>query len=325
VNKVENRSLPISISSSGSLSAYNRLSLFSEVQGIFDWSAGNFKPGEYYKGGSTLLRINSQEFQANIRAQRGSFITQLVALLPDLRLDYPDVAPRWSAYLDSVDVSKAIPTLPEFSSDREKYFITGKGLLSSYYQIKNLEERLSKYRIRAPFSGVLTQALVNKGTLVSPGMKLGEFIDPGLYELQLSVNSAYSDLLKRGKTVELSNIEKTKSWSGKVVRVNRIVDPASQTIQAFIHVRGKDLREGMFMEANIPAEKVDDAFEIDRKLLVDDNKVYVVRDSSLSLAEVVPVHFTDNTAIVKGLTNGTQVIAKITPGAYSGMRVKISN
>lgn len=323
VQEVQNSSEPISISASGSLMAYNRVSLFSEVQGVFDWSAGNFKAGEYYKGGNTLLRINSQEFQANIRAQRSNFVTQIVGLLPDLRLDYADVAPKWQAYMDSIHVNKPVPPLPEFSNEQEKLYVTGKGVLSSYYQIKNLEERLAKYRIRAPFSGILTQALVNKGALVSPGMKLGEFIDPSLYELQLAVNANYADLLKVGKTVELSNIEKTQTWKGKVVRVNKIVDAASQTIQAFIHLRGKDLREGMFLEADIPAQEVKNAYEIDRKLLVDNNKVYVVQDSSLTLAEVKPVHFTENTAIVQGLTDGTQVIAKSVPGAYSGMRVKI--
>lgn len=323
VKEVQNASEPISISANGSLSAYNRVSLFSEVQGVFNWSAGAFKAGEYYKRGTTLLRINSKEFQANIRAQRSNFATQIVGLLPDLRLDYGDAAPKWQAYMDSINVNKTVPPLPEFSSEKEKLYVTGKGVLSTYYQIKNLEERLAKYRIRAPFSGILTEAMVNKGALVSPGQKLGEFIDPSLYELQLSVNSSYSDLLKIGKKVQLENIEKTKTWTGKVVRVNNIVDAASQTIQAFIHVRGKDLREGMFLEADIPAQAITDAYEIDRKLLVDNNKVYIVRDSTLALAEVDPVHFTESTAIVKGLTNGMQVLSRSVPGAYSGMRVKI--
>ncbi len=323
IKEVSNSNEPISIRASGSLAAYNRVSLFSEVQGIFDWSEGNFKAGEYYKADNTLIQINSQEFQANIRAQRSNFVTQIVGLLPDLRLDYADAAPKWQAYMDKIDVNKYVPPLPDFSSEQEKLYITGRGILSSYYQIKNLEERLGKYNIQAPFSGVLTQALVNKGTLVSPGMKLGEFIDPSLYELQLSVNSGYSDLLKTGKTVALSNIEKTQNWQGKVVRVNSIVDAASQTIQAFIHVRGKGLREGMFLEADIPAQAIENAFEIDRKLLVDNNKVYVVQDSSLSLMEVEPIYFNERTAIVKGLENGTQLLAKSVPGAYSGMRVKI--
>ncbi|MEM9991615.1 MAG: HlyD family efflux transporter periplasmic adaptor subunit, partial [Bacteroidota bacterium] len=276
-----------------------------------------------YKAGATLLRINSKEFEANLRAQRSNFLTQLVALLPDLRLDYADAAPKWQNYMDSIEVSKVTPQLPAFSTEQEKLYITGKGILSSFYQIKNLEERLVKYRIRAPFSGILTQALVNKGTLVSPGMQLGEFIDPSLYELQLAVNANYVDLLKVGKTVELHNVERTKSWTGKVVRINSIVDAASQTIQAFIHLRGKELREGMFLEADIPAQNVQNAFELDRKLLVENNKVYVVQDSILALAEVQPVHFTENTAIVKGLNDGTKVVSRSVPGAYSGMKVKI--
>ncbi len=51
------------------------------------------------------------------------------------------------------------------SSEKENYFITGRGIVSSYYNLKNLEQRLSKYVISAPFSGILTEALVTEGTL----------------------------------------------------------------------------------------------------------------------------------------------------------------
>jgi len=177
---VKNKSTPITLSANGSLSARDRVDLFAEVQGIFEKSANSFKPGSYYTKGQTLLSLNSDEFRANIRAQKANLYNQVVRFLPDLKLDYSDAFSKWEKYAAEFDETKPLTPLPQTSSEREKLFITGKGIYTTYYNIANLEERLGKYVIRAPFSGVLTEAIVNKGALVSPGQKLGQFINTGI-------------------------------------------------------------------------------------------------------------------------------------------------
>lgn len=320
---VKNESTPVTLTASGSLTARDRVDLFAEVQGIFEKSANNFKPGSYYQKGQTLLRINSDEFKANIRAQKASLYNQIVRFLPDLKLDYPDAFSKWEKYVAEFDENEPLKEMPKPTSEKEKLFITGKGIYTTYYTITNLEERLEKHFIRAPFSGVLTEAMVNPGALVSPGQKLGQFINTGVYELEVNVNVEYMDLLKVGRSVKLHNMEQTKNWTGKVMRVNGRVDQASQTIGVFIQVNGKDLKEGMYLEADLEAKEVADTYQLDRQLLLDNNRVFVIENSKLALANVAPVYFKEDAVIVKGLTDGTQILAKPIPGAYSGMNVKI--
>ena len=320
---VNNANTPITLTASGSLAARDRVDLFAEVQGIFESSAKTFKPGSYYAKGQTLLKINSEEFRANIRAQKASLYNQMVGFLPDLRLDYADAFPKWQEYIRSFDETKPLQPLPEPTTEKEKLFITGKSIYTTFYNISNLEERLGKYIIRAPFSGVLTEVMVNPGALVSPGQRLGQFISTGIYELEVNVNVAYMDLLRVGRTVELHNLEKTKKWTGKVARVNGKVNQASQTIGVFIQVSGKDLKEGMYLEADLEAKQIADTYELDRQLLLDNNQVYIINDTLLAVTDVSPVHFKENSVVVQGLANGTQILAKPVPGAYSGMRVKI--
>ncbi|HFA49422.1 MAG TPA: HlyD family efflux transporter periplasmic adaptor subunit [Bacteroidetes bacterium] len=322
---VHNGSTPITVTASGNLKAKNRVELFSEVQGVFESSAKPFKPGTHFSKGQTLLRLNSDEHRANLKAQKSSLYNQVVRLLPDLRLDYPEASPNWEKYLRDFDVDKPLADLPEPTSEKEKLFIAGRNITTTFYAIKNLEERLRKYTVRAPFSGVLTEALVNPGALVRNGQKLGEFIAPGSYEMEVNANAAYADLLRVGKSVELHDPARTGKWTGKVVRVNGKVNQASQTIQLFVEVRGKDLKEGMFLEADVTARSVDNTFEVNRKLLFDGNKLFVIQDTVLSIAEVEPVFFKKNTVVVKGLREGVQLLAKPVPGAYKGMLVKKFN
>ena len=215
-----------------------------------------------------------------------------------------------------------MPALPELKDDKLGYFISGRGITTAYYNIKNQEQRLGKYVMRAPFDGILTAALVNKGTLVRTGQQLGEFIDPSSYELELAVSKEFSDLLKRGAAVTLVNLNKTRTYTGTVSRINAKIDQATQTIAVFVDVAAPDLKEGMYLEAALAARDQENAVQISRKLLVNESEVYVVRDSVLDLIAVDPVHFSDKNVVIKGLEDGLLMLSKPIPGAYPGMKVK---
>ena len=323
VDTIKNTDVPIIIPANGNLVAKRRVELYAEVQGIFKNSSNLFKAGQEYKRGQTLISIDASEYYASVQSSKSNLYNQITAIMPDLRLDYPDVFPKWEAYLNSFNINETTPKLPEISNDKEKYFINGRGILTTYYNVKNLEQRLGKYRISAPFTGVLTEALVTEGTLIRAGQKLGEFIDTSTYELQVSLNKDYADLLEVGENVELSNINKTKTYKGKVSRVNASIDQATQTVSAFIEVSNNTLKEGMYLQAELEARTIKNAIAIDRGLVNDRNEIFTVKDSTLVSLTVNPVYFSDKKAVVKGVPNGEVILSKPVSGAYNGMLVKV--
>ena len=323
VDTVKNGTVSLVVPANGNLKAKKRVELYSEVQGVFRPGSKLFRTGQEYSTGQTLIRIDANEYLASVQSSKSTLYNLLTSIMPDLRLDYPEIYPKWQAYLNSFDLNKPTPQLPEMTSEKEKFFITGRQIVSNYYAVKNLEQRLSKYTISAPFSGILTEALVTEGTLIRSGQKLGEFINTGVYELEVSVSKTYGEFLKVGKKVELSNLEKTKTYTGEVTRVNGKVDQGSQTINVFIEVSGDDLKEGQYLEANLDAKEETDAIEINRSLLLDNDQIFVVRDSILDLMYVDPVYFTDKTVVLKNVPDGEVIVAKPLTGAYAGMLVKI--
>lgn len=320
---VENGTVPIVVPANGNLVAKNRVELYAEVQGVFRKGSQLFKTGERYNKGETIIRIDASEYSASVQSAKSNLFNELTSIMPDLRLDYPELFPKWQAYLNSFDMTKVTPQLPEMTSEKEKFFISGRGILTSFYNVKNLEQRLSKYRISAPFSGVLTETLVTEGTLVRSGQKLGEFINTDVYELEVAVSKTFSDLLKVGENVRLSAMDDTKQYTGKVARINGRVDQASQTIKAFIEVKENTLREGMYLEAELDAKEETDAIEIDRNLLMEGDKIFVVRDTILDMIDVNPVYFTDKRVVLKDVPDGITIMSKPLLGAYTGMAVQV--
>lgn len=320
---VQNTTIPIVVPANGTVIAKRRVELYAEVQGVFNKGSKLFKPGENYSQGETIIRIDAAEYAASVQSAKSNLYNLLTSIMPDLRLDYPSIFDKWQRYLTNFDLGSSTPTLPEMTTEKEKYFISGRGILTSYYNVKNLEQRLGKYRITAPFNGVLTEALVTEGTLIRSGQKLGEFINTEVYELEVAVSKTYSDLLKLGENVALFNLEKTQEFKGTVTRINGSVDQASQTITAFIEVKDERLKEGMYLEAQLNAKEETDAIEINRGLLLENNQIFVVRDTILDILEVNPVYFSDKKVVVKNIPNGTVIIARPVVGAYAGMLVKV--
>lgn len=323
VSNVQNTTIPVVITANGNLIAQHKMQLFAEVQGVLKATSKEFKAGTSYANGETILDINDEEFLANIQSQKSNFNNSIIAIMPDIRLDYPNEYQKWQQYLKSLDIHKQLPELPSFNSDKEKYFVAGKGINANYFSIKNLEVKLKKHKLTAPYNGIVTEALVTPGTLVRVGQQLGEFINTSSYEMEVAINAEFADLLKIGNNVTLHNTERTKEYIGTVIRINGKVDAISQTIKAYIKVAHKDLKEGLFLEADLSAKTIDNATEISRKLLVNGKQIFTVKDSVLKLIDINPIYLSAEKAIVKGIKNGTRILSKPIPSAYDGMLVKI--
>ena len=321
IDTVMNTTIPIIIPANGNLIAKRRVEIYSEVQGIFKPASKLFKPGEKYQKNETFVTINDSEYYASVQSAKSNLYNSIVAIMADLRLDFPKVYPKWKTFLTSFDLDKTTPTLPKMNSEKEKYFITGRGIISSYYNVKNLEQRLSKYTIKAPFKGILTESLVTEGTLIRNYQKLGDFIDPTVYEMEVSLGKNYVNLLEIGKEVELNNLEHTQKYMGKISRINGNVNSTTQTISVFIEVEHSNLKEGMYLEANLSAKNELNAIEINRSLLIDESKIFIVKNNLLDVIKVTPTYFSETKVVLKNIPDGTVILTNPFPGAYAGMMV----
>lgn len=321
---VANTSVETTLGVQGRLMAYNKISLFTEVGGAVLATGKPFKKGTYFKKGETLMRIDDAEARLNLQSQKANLLNAIAMMMPDLKIDYSESFANWEHYLADFDVNESIQPLPEPANQREKLFVAGRNLYSQYYTIKSGEERLGKYTLRAPFSGVLTTTEVDQGAVIRPGQQLGELMANGYYELVATVPLSDLDFLKPGGQVQLSSEDIAGTWNGKVRRISDQIDPTTQTVSVYIGVSGSNLREGMYLRGEADAKAIVNAVEIDRDLLIDEGEVFVVeQDTLLRLLPVTIRKFNRETVIVSGLPEGTQLLTSDVAGAFDGMRIKL--
>ena len=166
--------LPINVNVSGRLLATNRMDLYAEVSGIL--RNNSFKSGQRFGSGQSIAVIDDSEYKAQLTAARSSFMGLLSQSLADISLDYPEEAATWQAFLNNIQPNQKLPDLPKIENNQLKRFLSGRNILSNYYTIQSQEVRLNKYRITAPYSGLLSETSIDPGTLVRSGQKIGTFV-----------------------------------------------------------------------------------------------------------------------------------------------------
>lgn len=314
--------LPIKIKISGRVEAFEKIEVFSEVNGKLLNSAKSFKEGISYTKGEMLLHIDDAELKASLSAQRGDFQNLILQSLPDIKLDYPVQLNKWEKYMSNISSEKLLPKLPNFENSKEENYIVSKGILSKYYNIKSQEARLEKYSIIAPFSGSVIESSITPGTMIRAGQKLGVYINPGSLELEAAVNITDIKYLSYGQKVVLISSEVPGKWNGTIARINNYIDPATQNVSVYISLDGKGLKEGMYLSGNIIASEIDNAFVMPRNWIINGEKVFAVKDSVLEKITITVVKVSEDSAYISQFPKGYKLLKGHIPGAYEGMIVQ---
>lgn len=290
------------------------------MQGQVEASPKLLQEGVRYQKGETLVQIDDDQYRLGLQAQRSQFQSSLVRIMSQIQLDYPAAHPAWDTYLSQFSVEETLASLPEVSDDQLRYFLAAQGVFTAYYNIKSAEEVLPKYRIRAPFSGVIAAGSVSAGTVVSPGAQLGRFSRTDVYEFKANLSAADIEKVKLGQKLALRQPASGKTYTGTVQRIGGTIDPGTQAVPVFIRLSGSSLRDGMFLEAQMATEALQQVVALPLHALTRDGQVHVIEDSTVVLQTVDPVRYVDDVVWVAGLATGTEVVTEALTEPIVGLR-----
>ena len=302
--------VPVIVKTGGTLRALDKIDIYAEVSGILHQADKPFRAGVSFGKNEVLLRIDDQVYRNNVLAQKSSLLNQLTRFLPDFAIDFPQSAKIWQDYLDKFNLNKNMAPLPKVANAKEQYFIASRNIYNLYYAVKSMEATLDKYTIRAPFDGIVTEYMLNPGTLVRAGQKLGEFMSSNVFELDIPVNISDLPYIRKGDLVTLTSDDISGIFSGKVSRINAKIDPASQTVRAYITVKDQRLKDGMFLTARIASGHHYQGFKIPSVWLIGKDQLYVKKDSLLVLTKVNIIRNENDFVLANGLSSGTQILAQ---------------
>ena len=278
--------------------------------------------GKAYKRGEVMIRIDDEPLRYSLRAERSQLVTALVRLLSDLSFDYPEEHLVWEKFTNGIRPEERLPDLPEIENDQLRYFINANNIPAQYYAIKAREATLDDYTIRSPFSGQLTAAGVQPGSVVQPGQQLARISRTDVYEMRAALPAAAVNLFGEGRTLRLFSRNLNREYTGTIDRFSSEIDPTTQTVTAFVRLAGPGLRTGLYLEGELPGESLTSVAVLPQEALTREQEVYVIENSVVKRKPVTVVAIESDKVYLRDLVAGDRVITAAVSAVVLGTRAQ---
>ena len=325
--------LVLEIEGNGVVESQRSLSTVSEATGQVMFAKNDLKDGTYVRKGELILEVDSREVENNLFTYRSEFMNALALVLPEIKIENESAYTKWYKYFNSLDIHEEVPDLPEIFDSQEKIKLSGRGIFSKYYSVKNQEILLSKYRITAPFSGYIKSNGIIKGSFVAKGQQLFTLSDA------INVEIAVPLLIEEVNLINFSNPPAAKIFPdkyqnevtyGKIYRKETLLNRNSQTLNVYVSFTNGKLNShflpGNYVTVKIEGARLKDVAKIPRYVVDNENYVFTMEESKLARRKVDVLALQGNYAIIKKANeDDMKIVTTILQKPLIGMDIKSNN
>lgn len=319
----------LEIEGNGVIESQRTLNIISEANGVVLFAKNNLKNGTFAREGELILDIDSREIENNLYSLRSAFINAVVSILPDLKVENEETYKKWYSYFESIDIHQNLPKLPEVGDSQEKIKLSTRDIFNKYYAVKNQEILLSKYKIRAPFSGFIKSTGVIENSYVSKGQHLFTLSDAVNLELSVPLLVEEIDMISLTSTpsVKIYSDKSDNVLHGKVLRSETSLDRNSQTLNVYVAFQNSTLSSyflpGNYVNVKIEGKKLHNVALVPRHLIDNDNNLFTMEDGKLAKQKVDIITIQGNNAVIrKTIPENTILVTTILQRPLIGMEIQ---
>ncbi|MDO6568045.1 efflux RND transporter periplasmic adaptor subunit [Alteromonas sp. 1_MG-2023] len=329
------RSEPVNfeVISQGNVVPRNKTSLSAQVSGRVVSLSDKFIVGGIFKKGEVLVTLEQDDYRTEVKLAEAE-LAQAQAALEE------EIARGKVAEQEWRSVSSVVP--PELGLRKPQLAKEQANVKASEAKLERANRNLERTQIRAPYNGIVVERNIDLGQFVAAGVTVSTVYSTDTAEVRLPITDKDLMFVDIGNqsdhqsevTLNATVGGKNRTWTGKLVRSEGILDSGSRVLYAVVEVadpyqfNGGDnapLRFGQFVQANIVSHQNQSLTRLPRSILRLDNTVLTVNeDREIEIVAVDVVRTTSQEAFIGGgLPNGALVVTSAVPNPYNGMKVRL--
>lgn len=284
---VEPTSFDNNVFATGKIGALNQIEVLPEISGKI--IAIYFKEGEAVAKGSTLVKLNDADLQAQLSK------------------------------------SKSQISLSEQKLERLKKLIAINGISKEDYDVQENElnvlkadqdyilAQLAKTTITAPFSGMIGLKNVSEGSFISANTPIVSLVQTKPVYVEFSVPEKYSSIISKGSNIKFSKETSQEQYSASIYAIEPIIDETTKTIKVRATYNGNEnFYLGSFVKVYANLGETKDAIMIPTQCVIPTlkgQKVFVSKNNiATEIMIKIGVRTDEKIQIIEGLTKGDTVI-----------------
>ena len=334
VKKVQAAAEYLSISSQGTVQPRSQSELIPEVSGRVVWISDALVGGGAFAQDDVLLRIDDADYLTLV--QRGE------ATLKRSQVEFSHAADELKR-MQSLH-QRQLASQQQLDNTRRSAQVTEANLSESRANLDQAQRDLARTELLAPFDGLVRNEQVDLGQFVSRGQSIGTIYATDYVEVRLPISTDQLSYLglpisTRGQIPKALRPPVTVAadfgttrllWEGELMRLEAEVDERSRMTYGVTRLRIDEnedspiLPVGMFVQAEIRGQRVENVIRLPRSAMRDNNQVLVVdAQNRLHFRLVSLLRLEHDDMLVRdGLADGELVCLSPMQTVVDGMLVK---
>ncbi len=298
--------------SEGRVVSSSEVMLIAEASGRIEKGAVDLRKGTSFKKGQLLAVIYKDEVELALKARKSRFLSSIIGILTDVKLDFPEYYADYEAFFNQIDMDQKLPSLPKINNEKLKVYLASQNFLSEYYGIQQDEKKLSRHSLYAPFDGSFTQVNSEVGAYANAGGQIGRMIRTDQLEVEVPVINEQSKWIRIGDSVKV--YENRKSFQkGIVIRKADFIDQDTQSRSIFVKVpytAKNKLLAGEYKLVEFEGQEISNAMEVPRNVVFNSDEVFLIEQGKLKKAVVNVLKWNETSLIFNGLKEGDVLVAE---------------
>lgn len=260
--------------------------------------------GDRVEENQVIATVETPELDKQLLQAKADRLTAIA------RLDIAKIsADRWKALYQKN--AEAIP-LQEVDQRSADYQAADAAVEAASANVERLEKLVGFKTIQAPFSGIITQRTIDKGSLITAGsagnpQQLFVVSQIDVLRVFVDVPQSFYRLIQDGLKTDIIIQEFSKPFTGVVVRTAGALDQTARTLRTEIHVDNKEgvLTSGLFANVVFTLNPTADYFIIPTKslIIINDGPRVALLDSD-NIVRIIPVEIGRDWGKTIEITNG---------------------
>ena len=314
------------INASGVVEAMQSANISTRVMGYI--TKVYVKTGDRVKQGQLLFTVNSTDILAK-RAQTDAMIAQADAALHNAQKDYD----RFTALYNqqSASAKELDNVLLQYNA--------AKANADAARQMRNeVNAQLSYANVTAPFSGTVTQKMLDAGSMATPGMPVLTIEQSGSLQVSASVGESQIAVIKQGDNAVLNIKSINKIIAGKITQISQSSQASGGQYIIKISIpenEKQNVYAGMYVNVNIPVKGlVQTAAAAENNILVPVESIinkdqltglYTISNNNTALLRWVRLgkSFGNKVEVLSGLSKDETFIVHADGRLYNGAPVTV--
>lgn len=329
--RAEKKDEHLFVRSQGTVQPRTESQLIPEVSGRVTWMSPALVAGGSFEEGEPLLRIDDSDYR-NASEKNKAYLTRA-----DVEREHAEDELKRLEKLHSQNLASR----SQLDDTRRRFRVADANMTEARINLEQAERDLGRTEIVAPYRGLVRSEQVDLGQFVSRGSAVATIYATDFVEVRLPIPSQQLAYLNVRNTGELDGEQLTTVtisgdygnvrflWEGELVRTEGEIDSRSRMVYGVARIRNPDgdmppLAVGLFVQAEIQGQLVENVIRLPRSAMRDANQVLVVdADNRLRFRDVRVLRIEHDEVVIRsGLEDGERVCVSPLQTVVDGMRVQ---